>query len=619
MGAPIQTLRDDFTDNTVAAAWLASALGSATVAETSGQARFTLPSSVAGTHSARYTSVHTYDLTGDACAVSIGTMVATGVAATAFFQLYLDGNNRLLWTQTSNTIKAQTTIAGVTVDRFSATWNAATYKYLRIREAGGSILWDSSLDGITWTNRGGAVANPFAITDLIVDFGATCGNIASPGSFRLDDVNLILPALTTNWHWTQALWPLVNRYKVVTLALSAPGVAQAYVVTADGVDAAGDPLGNIRYWSGPCDAGRMLTEQPSDATAKAMAVDIPADGRFDLPTQVEARVIRVYHRSISGTGYTLREDYPRRLIQADDIEAEAITALHIAAASITGDRIVAGTITADLITVVNLEAVSAQMGNLHMDGVIDIAATGGIYQGSGTFAAPTTGLKLSNSAGVGRLAGYLAGVEQIAIDTDGRLKAGTGANKVIVDANAVTLVGSAGLTFVRTAFGGTFRGSIGINGIDELEIIADQGFRIRQNPSSLNMLTLSTVGDLTAIRDITANRNLIAIDATLSGGLNVNTTGAGAGAIKTSGSVTIGGQAVVSGAITSQTNDFNATAGVYRVAGVQVLGARKTGWTAATGTATRTSFATGSVLLPALAQAVKAIIDDLIAHGIIGA
>lgn len=43
------------------------------------------------------------------------------------------------------------------------------------------------------------------------------------------------------------------------------------------------------------------------------------------------------------------------------------------------------------------------------------------------------------------------------------------------------------------------------------------------------------------------------------------------------------------------------------------------GWAAATGTATRTTFATGSVTLPNLAQAVKALIDDLLAAGIIGA
>jgi len=50
-----------------------------------------------------------------------------------------------------------------------------------------------------------------------------------------------------------------------------------------------------------------------------------------------------------------------------------------------------------------------------------------------------------------------------------------------------------------------------------------------------------------------------------------------------------------------------------------VVGSRKTGWGAPTGTATRTAFATGSVTTAQLAERVKALIDDLTAHGLIGA
>lgn len=372
MSALIATLRDDFEDALTAAAWSAGAAGSATAAETAGQARFTLPSSTAGTHTARYTSVATYDLTGGSFYITIGTMVATGVAATAFFQLYFgSGANTLQWIQLSGTIYARKIIAGVSTDLFSAAWSSTTYKYLRISESGGTITWWSSTNGTSWTSRA-TLTNPFAVTDLSVDFGATCGNIASPGSFRLDDVNLILPALATNWRWTQIVWPLANRYKVVTLALDTVGTAQGYVVTADGIDVSGDPSGSVRYWAGPASGGRQLTEQASDAAAKAMAVNIPVDGRFDLPTIIEARVIRVYHRSIDGSAYTLREVYPRRLVQADDIEAEAIRALHIAANSITADRL----------DVDQLSAITADCGTLTA-GVIDgvtIYAGGGVIK-----------------------------------------------------------------------------------------------------------------------------------------------------------------------------------------------------------------------------------------------
>ena len=56
----------------------------------------------------------------------------------------------------------------------------------------------------------------------------------------------------------------------------------------------------------------------------------------------------------------------------------------------------------------------------------------------------------------------------------------------------------------------------------------------------------------------------------------------------------------------------------YSVDGFQVIGSRRTGWTVATGTADRTTFDTAAVSTEELAQRVKALIDDLIAHGLIG-
>jgi hypothetical protein len=61
------------------------------------------------------------------------------------------------------------------------------------------------------------------------------------------------------------------------------------------------------------------------------------------------------------------------------------------------------------------------------------------------------------------------------------------------------------------------------------------------------------------------------------------------------------------------------TGGAFKVNNVQVLGARKTGWTAMTGTATRSTVATGAATVTDLAERLKALIDDLISHGVIGA
>jgi hypothetical protein len=59
--------------------------------------------------------------------------------------------------------------------------------------------------------------------------------------------------------------------------------------------------------------------------------------------------------------------------------------------------------------------------------------------------------------------------------------------------------------------------------------------------------------------------------------------------------------------------------GALSLNATQVISTRRTGWVAPTGTATRTTFATSTVTLPQLAERVKALIDDLTTHGLIGA
>lgn len=350
MSVPIATLRDDFADNSQAAAWSESYVtGSATKAESGGQAVFTLPNLTGGTHEAAYKSAATYDLTGDGAYINIGTMVATGVAATAFFDLVKDASNYYRWRQVSNAITARKVVAGVETQLYTATWSATTYKYLRIRESGGTVYFDSSSNGTSWTNRAtSTLSGDFAITDLAVAFGASCANIASPGSFRLDDFNLL--SLTTNWRWVQGRREYAHRIGSITIAASG-GVG--YVAVAQSVDASGN-LVSPRYFAGPQDGGRVLTEQASQAAAQAMAVSLPTSGRWDLPGFVEGRYVRLYLRSHNGSSFTLREYYPRRYIQADDIEAESIRALHIAAAAVTADKL----------SVLQLSAITADMGSL---------------------------------------------------------------------------------------------------------------------------------------------------------------------------------------------------------------------------------------------------------------
>lgn len=107
----------------------------------------------------------------------------------------------------------------------------------------------------------------------------------------------------------------------------------------------------------------------------------------------------------------------------------------------------AGAITATSATITG--AITASSGSL--TGFLSLGASGGIYQGSGTAASPTTGLKIWNDSGTGRIAGYNAGVIQWYANTDGKLYAGGGT--VLMDAAGLTLTTSDTTEYLRHGTG----------------------------------------------------------------------------------------------------------------------------------------------------------------------
>lgn len=125
----------------------------------------------------------------------------------------------------------------------------------------------------------------------------------------------------------------------------------------------------------------------------------------------------------------------------------------------------------------------------------------------------------------------------------------------------------------------------------------------------------NALGDFTVARDLTVTRNAtVGGNLTLTGVASILTVPTG-GQLKVDN---IAVNAAANIAISALVSSGNITGTAFKVAANQVVGARIPGWTAATGTATRTTFATGAVTLPQLAEHVKALIDDLIAHGLIG-
>jgi hypothetical protein len=540
---PVALLADDFTNGVIDSLWTTAftVSGSATRAETGGQFVVTLPSSTAGTHQAGIQSAANYDLTSDQVTINVGTMVSTSVAATAALTLF-DNADPTYWVriaQLSGNLNFQKSVAGVISTTGTAvTWNASTHKYWRIREFTGTIYFDTSSNGTSWTNRGSVTTgSSFVPTAVLVRVDAVCGNVASPGQFKIDELNGIYPAPSSTWRYTTADWSITNRLRPVTLAATVNTIGA--IVTADTMDAAGVLGGTVRYFAGPLGSSSggylALTEYASLSLAQASAFGVPIDGRVDLPAFVDARFVRLYHRSSDASTHTIYEYVPRRIVQSDDIEAENVRTINLAA----------GAVTADKIFVLELAALAADMGTLHMTGVIDIESTGGIYQGTGTFASPTTGLKLFNSGGVGKLSGYNTGVEQVSFDTDGKLRAGGGA--VWLDQLGVNLSGESSFVApgahtkntIRFDAASTTPGIIWgyVAGSDSAVIIETSDAVGVGDDAKIRLMHRTIANSIRA--ELMIDGDGVEISG-VNGGLSVGTTGAGAGQIATSGSVGLG-------------------------------------------------------------------------------
>jgi hypothetical protein len=75
---------------------------------------------------------------------------------------------------------------------------------------------------------------------------------------------------------------------------------------------------------------------------------------------------------------------------------------------------------------------------------------------------------------------------------------------------------------------------------------------------------------------------------------------------------------VPTGSVNAEFGGSLSASGALSIGGSQVVATRRTGWTAPSGVATRTGFDPATITTEALAQRVKALIDDLTVHGLIG-
>lgn len=100
---------------------------------------------------------------------------------------------------------------------------------------------------------------------------------------------------------------------------------------------------------------------------------------------------------------------------------------------------------------------------LSLTGVLNIGTGGGIFQGTGTFSSPTTGLKMSNSSGIGILEGYKSGTLQARFNSSGEIEGGGGVARLTADGFEV----DADTVYdIKRAYSFLDNGGTGFGGID---------------------------------------------------------------------------------------------------------------------------------------------------------
>lgn len=144
-------------------------------------------------------SIHLYDLTGKSASLEL---VSAGNQSLTSWETYpltllIDSNNYLQFRLIGGNLQCFQKVSGVSTQiGGTVTYDSDVHKWLRIREESGTIYFDYSTNGLSWTNISSTL-NPIAITGLQVEFSVgTWQAEASTTSMLIDNFN-ISPIL--NW------------------------------------------------------------------------------------------------------------------------------------------------------------------------------------------------------------------------------------------------------------------------------------------------------------------------------------------------------------------------------------------------------------------------------------
>ncbi|MER5209388.1 LamG-like jellyroll fold domain-containing protein [Streptomyces sp. NPDC002838] len=207
---PIEMLSDDFDDNRVNTALWPTVYGGAS--ETGGRARIRLdPGVFSG-----FRTVRQWTLTGSKVTARLISAPAAGGSSTATASMWVHSTTsgtRIGWSYNpvTNVLSCQNQVSFSDGSPVSLTYSAYDHMWLRVRETAGTVYWESSRDGATWTVRR-SLATPAWVTSQTVDFEFTGTRTGGTGDYA-------------EWDWLGAtvhprFFGLVNQWPVAWKGLA---------------------------------------------------------------------------------------------------------------------------------------------------------------------------------------------------------------------------------------------------------------------------------------------------------------------------------------------------------------------------------------------------------------
>jgi RHS repeat-associated protein len=188
--SPVSTLQDTFGGTSIGPLWTITSQVQGSITESGGTLNLAPNANTDSILS--MVSASQYTLANSGAFVQVPQVVASGGFATNGFTLLNDTYNSLDWLFKNGNLYAVYTVNNGATIAATLTYDPVQHAWWRIREASGTVYWDTSPDGSTWTSRASLADTAlFSLATMKVGFSAATirGGLPAPGTAKYANLN----------------------------------------------------------------------------------------------------------------------------------------------------------------------------------------------------------------------------------------------------------------------------------------------------------------------------------------------------------------------------------------------------------------------------------------------